>query len=199
MTTPLHPCDARGVLVSGRREPITPQELKSLVRTIPDFPIHGIQFRDITTLIGHGEGFAATVDWLAERVAASGAEAIAGMEARGFIFGAAVAAQLSLPFLPVRKSGKLPCETISIDYALEYGSDRLEMDPASIREGQQVAMVDDLLATGGTACATAELLRQAGGVVEHAFFVIDLPDLKGAKRLADSGVAVAALMEFEGD
>ncbi|QZD91166.1 adenine phosphoribosyltransferase [Qipengyuania aurantiaca] len=178
---------------------MAPHELKSLVRTIPDFPIEGIQFRDITTLIGHGEGFAATVDWLAEKVTASGAEAIAGMEARGFIFGAAVAARLSLPFLPVRKSGKLPCDTISVDYALEYGSDTLEMDPASVHEGQRVAMVDDLLATGGTACATAKLLRQAGARVEHAFFVIDLPDLGGAKKLEDCGVAVAALMEFEGD
>nr|WP_247713411.1 adenine phosphoribosyltransferase [Qipengyuania polymorpha] len=173
--------------------------MKSLVRTIPDFPIEGIQFRDITTLIGHGEGFAATVDWLAERVRGSGAEAIAGMEARGFIFGASVAAKLALPFLPIRKSGKLPCETIGVDYALEYGSDRLEMDPASVVSGQRVAMVDDLLATGGTACATATLLRKAGAVVEHAFFVIDLPDLGGAKKLSECGVATAALMEFEGD
>ena len=169
------------------------------MRTIPDFPIKGIQFRDITTLIGHGEGFAATVEWLAERVQRSGAEAIAGMEARGFIFGASVAAKLALPFLPIRKSGKLPCETIGIDYALEYGSDRLEMDPASVGKGQRVIIVDDLLATGGTACATAELLRLAGAMVDHAVFVIDLPDLGGATRLAGIGVEVDALMEFEGD
>ena len=161
--------------------------------------MEGIQFRDITTLIGHGEGFAATVDWLADKVHASGAEAIAGMEARGFIFGAAVAAKLALPFLPIRKSGKLPCDTIGVDYALEYGSDRLEMDPNSVTAGQRIVMVDDLLATGGTACATAELLRKAGGVVEHAFFVIDLPDLSGADRLSERGVEVEALMEFEGD
>nr|WP_247710295.1 adenine phosphoribosyltransferase [Qipengyuania huizhouensis] len=173
--------------------------MKSLVRTIPDFPIEGIQFRDITTLIGHGEGFAATVDWLAERVRGSAAEAVAGMEARGFIFGAAVSAKLALPFLPIRKSGKLPCDTIGVDYALEYGSDRLEMDPASVAPGQKVAMVDDLLATGGTACATARLLREAGAVVEHAFFVIDLPDLGGAKRLGECGVSVAAVMDFAGD
>nr|WP_247713745.1 adenine phosphoribosyltransferase [Qipengyuania sphaerica] len=173
--------------------------MKSLVRTIPDFPIEGIQFRDITTLIAHGNGFAATVEWLADRVRESGATAIAGMEARGFIFGAAVAAKMALPFLPVRKPGKLPCETIGIDYALEYGSDRLEMDPASVAVGQRVAMVDDLLATGGTACATAQLLREAGAVVEHAFFVIDLPDLGGTTKLADCGVIAASLMEFEGD
>lgn len=139
------------------------------------------------------------MEWLADRVSASGAQAIAGMEARGFIFGAAVSAKLALPFLPVRKSGKLPCDTIGVDYALEYGSDRLEMDPASVSEGQLVAMVDDLLATGGTACATAELLRKAGARVEHAFFVIDLPDLGGAIRLKGCDVAVEALMEFEGD
>ena len=173
--------------------------MKSLVRTIPDFPVEGIQFRDITTLIGHGKGFAATVDWLAQRVGESGAAAVAGMEARGFIFGAAVSARLALPFLPVRKPGKLPCQTIGIDYTLEYGSDRLEMDPASVADGQRVAMVDDLLATGGTASATAQLLREAGAVVEHAFFVIDLPDLGGAKKLADCGVATASLMEFEGE
>lgn len=139
------------------------------------------------------------MDWLADGVRQSGAEAIAGMEARGFIFGAAVSAKLELPFLPVRKSGKLPCETIGVDYALEYGSDRLEMDPKSIRAGQRVAMVDDLLATGGTACATARLLREAGANVDHAFFVIDLPALGGAENLAKSDVSVSALMQFEGD
>lgn len=121
------------------------------------------------------------------------------MEARGFIFGAAAAAKLGLPFIPVRKSGKLPCDTIGVDYALEYGSDRLEMDPASVSPGERVVMVDDLLATGGTACATAKLLRKAGAVVEDAVFVIDLPDLKGAAKLAECGVRVSALMEFEGD
>ena len=139
------------------------------------------------------------MDWLADGVRQSGAEAIAGMEARGFIFGAAVSAKLELPFLPVRKSGKLPCETIGVDYALEYGSDRLEMDPKSIRAGQRVAMVDDLLATGGTACAAARLLREAGANVDHAFFVIDLPALGGAQKLAKSDVSVRSLMQFEGD
>ena len=181
------------------RNKITPNELKSLVRTVPDFPVKGIQFRDITTLIGHGEGFAATVDWLAERVSTSRVTALAGMEARGFIFGAAVAAKLALPFLPVRKPGKLPGQILGIDYALEYGSDRLEMNPASVVEGQQVAMVDDLLATGGTACATAQLLREAGAVVEHAFFVIYLPELGGAEKLANGGVKTVSLMEFDGD
>lgn len=178
---------------------MTPAELKALVRTVPDFPKSGIQFRDITTLIGHGEGFRASVDWLVERVADSGAQAIAGMEARGFIFGAASAAALGMPFIPIRKPGKLPIATIGVDYALEYGADRLEMDPTSVAAGQQVAIVDDLLATGGTACAAAELLRKAGASVPVAAFVIDLPDLGGAKRLEAFGVQVRSLMEFEGD
>ncbi len=177
---------------------MTPAELKALVRTIPDFPVAGIQFRDITTLIGHGAGFAATVEWLAARVREDEAEAIAGMEARGFIFGAAVAAHLALPFIPVRKPGKLPCATIGVDYALEYGTDRLEIDPEGVRQGQKVAIVDDLLATGGTASATAQLLRMAGAQIDRAIFVIDLPELRGAARLADLGVGTAALMQFEG-
>ena len=177
---------------------MTPGELKALVRTIPDFPVAGIQFRDITTLIGHGEGFAATVEWLAARVREDGAEAIAGMEARGFIFGAAVAARLALPFIPVRKPGKLPCATIGIDYALEYGADRLEIDPDAVHEGQRVAIVDDLLATGGTSCATAQLLRMAGAQIDRAIFVIELPGLGGAAKLADCGVDTASLMQFEG-
>ncbi len=121
------------------------------------------------------------------------------MEARGFIFGASVASKLGLPFLPIRKPGKLPCETIGIDYALEYGADRLEMDPTTVDRDQKVAIVDDLLATGGTACATALLLREAGARVADAIFVIDLPDLGGAEKLKDRGITVAALMEFEGD
>ena len=176
---------------------MTPADLKALVRTIPDFPKTGIQFRDITTLIGHGEGFSASVDWLAERV--TGASAIAGMEARGFIFGAAVAARLRLPFLPIRKPGKLPCAVIGVDYELEYGLDRLEMDPGAVTAGQPVAIVDDLLATGGTAIAATTLLREAGAQVSRAAFVIDLPDLGGSRVLAEQGVTVHALMHFDGD
>jgi adenine phosphoribosyltransferase len=178
---------------------MTPDELKSLIRTVPDFPEAGIQFRDITTLIGHPLGLAATVRHLAERAKACGAEAIAGMEARGFIFGAAVAVELKLGFIPVRKPGKLPIETIGIDYALEYGTDRLEIDPGAIPHGQTVVIVDDLIATGGTALAAAQLLRQAGATIDDALFVIDLPDLGGAQRLRDASVEVSTLMEFEGD
>ena len=178
---------------------MTPEELKSLIRTVPDFPKPGIQFRDITTLIGHGTGLAATVDHLAQRAKQRGAEAIAGMEARGFIFGAAVAVQLGIPFLLVRKPGKLPVETIGVEYELEYGRDRLELDPTSVADGQQVVIVDDLIATGGTAEAAIKLLRKAGGAVEDALFVIDLPGLGGARRLESVDVSVASLFDFEGD
>ncbi|MFA9201875.1 MAG: adenine phosphoribosyltransferase [Cypionkella sp.] len=177
---------------------MSPAELKALVRPVPDFPAPGVLFRDITTLIAHGAGLRAAVALLAERAHAGGAQAIAGMEARGFIFGAAVAAHLGLGFVPVRKPGKLPVATIGIDYALEYGSDRLEIDPTAIRAGQRVAIVDDLIATGGTALAAATLLRQAGAQVDHALFVIDLPELGGAARLRAAGVAVEALMDFPG-
>lgn len=175
------------------------QALKALVRTIPDFPSPGIQFRDITTLIGHPQGMAASVHHLAEKARAGGAQKIAGMEARGFIFGAAVAVAMGVGFIPVRKPGKLPIETIGIDYDLEYGTDRLEMDPGAVLPGEKVAIVDDLIATGGTALATAQLLRDAGGVIEQAVFVIDLPDLGGADKLRGAGVDVTALMQFEGD
>ena len=120
------------------------------------------------------------------------------MEARGFIFGAAVAARLELPFIPIRKPGKLPCRVIGVDYELEYGVDRLEMDPQSIAHGQAVAIVDDLLATGGTAAAATELLRNAGGLVTRAAFVIDLPELGGREKLAERSVDVSALMNFAG-
>lgn len=177
---------------------MTADELKALVRTVADFPKPGIQFRDITTLIGHGAGFAASIAMLADQARNARAEAFAGMEARGFIFGAAVAAQLALPFVPVRKPGKLPVPVIAIDYALEYGTDTLEVDPSSVGAGQRVVIVDDLIATGGTALAAAQLLRQAGATVDHALFVIDLPDLGGADRLRSAGLTVQALMEFSG-
>lgn len=177
---------------------MTPAELAALVRTVPDFPVPGVLFRDITTLIAHGEGLAAAVDWLAVRAREARADAIAGMEARGFIFGAAVAIQLGLGFVPVRKPGKLPVPTIGIDYALEYGSDRLEIDPGAIEQGQRVVLVDDLIATGGTARAAAGLLRIAGARVDHAVFAIDLPDLGGAASLSAIDVQSHALMAFPG-
>lgn len=174
------------------------EDLKALVRSVPDFPKPGILFRDITTLIGHGAGFAASVRLLADRAQAAGAQAIAGMEARGFIFGAAVAARLELPFVPVRKPGKLPVPVLAIDYALEYGTDTLEIDPGAIARGQRVVILDDLIATGGTALAATQLLRRAGAEVTHALFAIDLPDLGGAEKLRAQGITVDALMDFPG-
>lgn len=177
---------------------LTIDDLKALVRSIPDFPIPGILFRDVTTLIGHGEGFAATVALLAEQAQAMGAQALAGIEARGFIFGAAAAARLGLPFVPVRKPGKLPVPVLALDYALEYGTGTLEIDPDAVSQGQRVVVIDDLLATGGTALAATQLLRKAGALVEDALFVIDLPDLGGAQRLTGAGLKVTALMDFPG-
>ena len=175
-----------------------PEALKSLIRTVPDFPAPGIQFRDITTLLGHGEGLAAAMRHLARAAERARAEAIAGMEARGFIFGTGVAVELGIGFVPVRKPGKLPVATIGVDYDLEYGTDRLEIDPTAIAPGQRVVIVDDLIATGGTALAAVELLRRAGASVEQALFVIDLPELGGAERLRQAGIAVDALMAFDG-
>ena len=177
---------------------MTPDDLKPLIRSIPDFPKPGILFRDITTLIGHGEGFAACVALLAERTEAMGAQAIASMEARGFIFGAAVAARLKLPLVLIRKPGKLPVPVLAIDYALEYGTDTIEVDPGAVSKGQRVLILDDLIATGGTALAATQLLRSAGASVEHALFVIDLPDLAGADKLRAKGLTVDALVAFPG-
>lgn len=173
-------------------------DLKSLVRTIPDFPKPGIQFRDITTLLIDGPGFAAAVDALVELARPYGADLIAGVEARGFIFSAPVAAALGAGLLPVRKPGKLPGPRIGIDYALEYGTDRLEIHEGACVPGHRILLIDDLLATGGTALATVGLLRQAGAEVPAALFVIDLPELRGADVLRAAGIATHALMAFEG-
>ncbi|WP_426165030.1 adenine phosphoribosyltransferase [Sandarakinorhabdus sp. DWP1-3-1] len=176
---------------------MTDAELRALVRTIPDYPKPGIQFRDITTLLLDGAGFAATI----ERLAASGPvpDLIAGIEARGFIFGAALAHRLGCGMVLLRKKNKLPGRVTGINYALEYGQDRIEMHADAVTPGANVLLVDDLIATGGTALAGVELLRGAGAVVERAAFVVDLPDLGGAARLAAAGVEVTALLGFEGD
>ena len=178
---------------------MTPDELKALIRTVPDFPRPGIMFRDITTLLASGAGLTAAVEQISQRAQAGGCGAIAGIEARGFIFGAAVASLLMLGFVPVRKAGKLPVPTIGIDYALEYAQARIEIDPTLVQPGERIIIVDDLIATGGTALAAAQLLRQAGAVVERALFVIDLPDLGGAELLRRNEIEVEALMEFAGD
>jgi adenine phosphoribosyltransferase len=176
-------------------------DLTDLIRTVPDFPRPGILFRDITTLLAHGEGLSRAVAGLARLAETSGApkpDAIAGIEARGFIFGAALAVHLGVGFIPLRKAGKLPVDTIGEDYALEYGHARLELDPSLLREGERVLLVDDLLATGGTAVAGARLLRRAGALVERAVFVIDLPQLGGSRALAEADIAAHALIAFDG-
>ncbi|NJS13971.1 MAG: adenine phosphoribosyltransferase [Sphingopyxis sp.] len=174
-------------------------DLAALVRTIADFPKPGIQFRDITTLIGHPAGFAETVRRLTERAAVHRPDAIVAVEARGFLFGAAMAVMLGIGVVPVRKAGKLPGVTIGVDYSLEYGSDRLELHEGAINPGDRVVLVDDLLATGGTIIATAELMRAAGADVAAALFVIDLPDLGGSARLGASGIACETLIAFDSD
>lgn len=176
---------------------MTREELRSLVRTVPDFPLAGIQFRDVTTLIADSRGLASAVAHLA-RLAPPDTAAVAGIEARGFIFGAALAVQLGTGFIPVRKAGKLPVATHAQDYTLEYGTARLEIDGSLVPPGGRVLLVDDLIATGGTAIAAANLLRKAGGVVDAALFVIDLPDLGGAQALRSAGVTAHALLEFAG-
>ena len=173
--------------------------LKSRIRTIPDFPKPGIQFRDITTLLKDPFGFRKLVDDLVQPFAGKRVDAVAGIEARGFIIGGAVAHQLSTGFIPVRKKDKLPWDTIGQDYVLEYGTDRVEIHRDAVGEGETVLIVDDLLATGGTALATLDLLRQAGADIVGCSFVVDLPDLGGRKRLEEQGVSVLTLVEFEGE
>lgn len=173
-------------------------DLKALIRTIPDFPATGIQFRDITTLLLDGEGFGASIDRMAALVAGP-VDLVAGIEARGFVFGAALAKAIGAGLILVRKPGKLPGQTHAIDYALEYGSDSLEMHHDVVAGGQRVLLVDDLIATGGTAAATVDLLRKSGAEVDQALFAINLPDLGGAEKLRGLGLQVDALMEFEGE
>ena len=172
--------------------------LRDLVRTIPDYPKKGIMFRDITTLLRDPAGFRKAVDELVQPFAGSGINKVAGIEARGFILGGAVAHQLSSGFVPIRKKGKLPHETVRIAYSLEYGVDEMEIHTDAIGQGERVLLVDDLIATGGTAVAAVNLLRQIGANVLAACFIIDLPDLGGADKLRALGVDVRTLMSFEG-
>jgi adenine phosphoribosyltransferase len=173
-------------------------DLKAAIRTIPDYPATGIMFRDITTLLGDPAAFSQCIDELTAALAGKGLAKIAGIEARGFILGGAVAARLGAGFIPLRKKGKLPHQTLSVDYALEYGVAEMEMHVDACAANERVAIVDDLIATGGTAIAAAQLLRQAGAEVDAAAFVIDLPDLGGAQKLKALGIDVAALIAFGG-
>ena len=173
-------------------------DLKSLIRTIPDYPKPGIMFRDVTTLMADGQGFKAAIARLTEPYRIEPIDVVAGIEARGFIIAGAIADRLGCGFVPVRKKGKLPWRTISQDYALEYGTDTLEMHEDALARGKRVLLVDDLIATGGTAEAAVSLIGRLGGQVMGASFIIDLPELGGAQRLRDKGVEVQALMAFEG-
>ena len=173
-------------------------DLRDTVRSIPDYPKPGIIFRDITTLLGNARAFRRAVDELVQPWAGSKIDKVAGIEARGFILGGAVAHQVSAGFVPIRKKGKLPHKRVSVAYALEYGEDTIEMHADALVAGERVVLVDDLIATGGTAEAAVKLLRQLGANVLAACFVIDLPDLGGAEKLRKLGVPVRTLISFEG-
>lgn len=174
-------------------------DLKTLIRTIPDYPKAGVQFRDITSLIEHPEGFRESIRQLAAPFRDQGITHVAGIEARGFIFGAGLAIELGVGFVPIRKAGKLPGETIGQNYALEYGVDTIEMHAGAVKEGDKVLLVDDLVATGGTAIAAISLIRRSGATLDDAAFVIDLPDLGGAKKIQAQNINTHFLIEFEGD
>lgn len=173
-------------------------DLSSLIRSIPDYPKPGIMFRDVTTLLGDAQGFQQAIIGLAQPFKDAGVQAVAGIEARGFILGGAVADRLGCGFIPIRKKGKLPWKTIGQEYTLEYGVDVIEIHEDAIAKGERILIVDDLIATGGTAEAAIKLVRRSGGEIVGATFVIDLPELGGMKLLAQHGVKSHALMAFDG-
>ena len=184
---------------TARRNEAMP--IKSKIRTIPNYPKKGIMFRDITTLIKDPVGFRLVIDTLTQRFMHGDFDfdTVVGIESRGFIIGAALAYTLGKGFIPIRKKGKLPAEVVSQEYELEYGTDRIEIHKDALRKGERVLLVDDLLATGGTALAAAALVEKLGAVVVEMAFIVDLPDVGGKKKLKDKGYKVFALTEFEGD
>lgn len=173
--------------------------IKSRIRTVPNYPKPNIQFRDITTLLKDPVGFQLTIDDLLRRYKDVKIDKIAGIESRGFILGAPLAYALGKGFIPIRKKGKLPAETIGHDYELEYGTDRIEIHTDAIAKGEKILLVDDLIATGGTAEAACKLIEKMGGKIVECCFIIDLPDIGGHARLEKHGIKVFALCEFEGD
>lgn len=173
--------------------------IKSRIRTVPNYPKPNIQFRDITTLLKDPVGFRVTIDDMVRRYQDVKIDKIAGIESRGFILGAPLAYALGKGFIPIRKKGKLPAETIGHDYDLEYGSDRIEIHTDAIAKGEKILLVDDLIATGGTAEAACKLIEKMGGKIVECCFIIDLPDIGGRGRLEKMGQKVFALCEFEGD
>lgn len=175
-----------------------PYDLVASIRTIPDYPKPGILFRDITTMLGDAEAFRNAVDEMVRPWAGKKIDKVAGIEARGFILGGAIAHQLSAGFVPIRKKGKLPYEKVTIAYSLEYGVDEMEIHSDAVKPGEKVILVDDLIATGGTAEAAVKLLKRIGVDVVAACFVIDLPDLGGSAKIEALGVPVRTLLEFPG-
>ncbi len=175
--------------------------IKSRIRTVENYPKKGIMFRDITTLIKDPVGFRLAIDSLTQRYVEGAVkfDVIVGIESRGFIIGGALAYTLGKGFVPIRKKGKLPAETVSQEYALEYGNDTIEMHKDSLVEGTRVLLVDDLLATGGTALAAAALIEKLGALIAEMCFIVNLPDVGGAARLAKKNYGVFALTEFEGE
>jgi adenine phosphoribosyltransferase len=175
--------------------------IKSRIRTVPDYPKKGIMFRDITTLVKDPVGFRLVIDNFTQRYITADIpfDVIVGIESRGFIIGGAMSYTLGKGFVPIRKKGKLPAEIISQEYALEYGTDQIEMHKDSIAAGTRVLVVDDLLATGGTALAAAALIEKLGGVIVEMCFIVNLPDVGGAKKLQDKGYRIFSLTEFEGE
>lgn len=173
-------------------------DLRDAIRAIPDYPKPGIVFRDVTTLLADGPALGRAIDALVAAVDGERFDKVAGIEARGFILGGAVAHRLGLGFVPVRKKGKLPRETITESYELEYGVDEVEVHVDAVGEGERILLVDDLIATGGTAMAALKLIGRAGADAPVCAFVVDLPELGGAQRLRDLGKSVVALVDFEG-
>ena len=179
--------------------PATQQLIKNSIISIPDYPLPGIIFRDVTSLIENGEAFSATIDLFVSRYKGMKIDKVVGTEARGFIFGAPLAAAIGVGFVPVRKPGKLPRDTIQESYSLEYGTDELHIHNDAIKTGESVLLVDDLLATGGTAEASVKLIQRSGGVVIESAFVIELPALQGAQKIAALDVPHFSLVKFEGE
>lgn len=176
-----------------------PHIIKSKIRTVPHWPKQGIMFRDITTLLKDSEGFNRMINLLTERYKDTKIDIIAGIESRGFITGSVLAHKLNLGFIPIRKPNKLPAETVSEEYELEYGKDKIEIHKDAIKPGDKVLLIDDLLATGGTSIAACNLIKKLGGEIIECSFIIDLPDLKGREKLEKRGLKVFSLVQFEGE
>ena len=174
-------------------------DIKRYIRNIPDYPKKGVMFRDITTLMSDPHGFRASIDELIWPFLTMDIDYVIGIEARGFILGGAVAHELGRGFIPIRKKGKLPFKTIGRDYSLEYGVDRVEIHSDAIKKGDKILLIDDLIATGGTAVAAVELLHESGADIVAAAFIVDLPDLGGSQKLLEKDIKVHTLVEFEGD